>query len=98
MRDAVDESRRSSAALDDRLRDELAARLIVGELDARTRKRFVRATRLVYERIARAIGGEAVDRAVAAAADVRPVGKPPREKVLRDKAAREKARSEKALR
>ena len=91
LRDAVTESRHGAAALEEALRDELTKHLTITELDARTRKRFVRATRLVHERVARALGADAVERALAASAASRPAAKPPRDKALSERASSEKA-------
>jgi tripartite ATP-independent transporter DctP family solute receptor len=72
MRDALAEARRGAERLERELCEQLAARMTLIELDEPARERFVAATRLVHERVARALGDDAVARALAAAAAARP--------------------------
>jgi TRAP-type C4-dicarboxylate transport system substrate-binding protein len=72
MRDALAEQRRETERLERELHDVLAQRMTVIELDAAARDRFVEATRLVHERVARALGDDAIARVLAAALAVRP--------------------------
>jgi len=76
MRDALAEQRREAERLDDELREELARRMTIIELDEAARDRFVTATRLVHERVARALGEDALARALAASVAARPVSPP----------------------
>ncbi|MEO7040109.1 MAG: TRAP transporter substrate-binding protein DctP [Candidatus Elarobacter sp.] len=66
MRDALTEARRATEGLEDELRAELARHMTLMELDPVARARFVRATGLVRERVARALGDDAITRALAA--------------------------------
>jgi len=68
MRDALAEGRRGAAALEAELTTLLAAHMTVAQIDAATRARFVSATHLVRDRLARALGDEPIVRALAAAA------------------------------
>lgn len=71
MADALAEHRATADTLDDALRAELAQHVAVVEPDAQARVRFFEATRLVRDRVARAVGDDAVARALAAAAAAR---------------------------
>jgi TRAP-type C4-dicarboxylate transport system substrate-binding protein len=73
MRDALAEERRAAAALEDDLLVLLGARMTVDRLDEHARARFVAATRLVHDRLSRALGDEPIARALAAAEAARPV-------------------------
>ena len=76
MRDAVAEQRRTAEALEDELREELARRLTIIELGEAARDRFVAATRVVHERMARALGDDAIARVLAASVAARPASSP----------------------
>ncbi|MGH7708659.1 MAG: TRAP transporter substrate-binding protein DctP [Vulcanimicrobiaceae bacterium] len=71
MRDAIAEIRRDADRIDGEFCAELRRHLSVIELSPTSRTCFIEATRLVHERVARALGDDAVARAVAAAAAVR---------------------------
>jgi len=73
MRDALTEQRAAAARLEDELLAQLAQRMTVELLDDAQRARFVAATRLVHDRLARALGDEPLARAIAAAQAARPV-------------------------
>lgn len=72
MRDAVRDERLAAERLEHELRDELARRLTLIELDEAGRDRFVTATRLVHERVARALGDDAIARVLAASLAAQP--------------------------
>ena len=72
MRDAIGEIRRDAERLETELRDELAQRMTLIELDEAARDRFVAATRIVHERVARALGDDAIARALAASLAAKP--------------------------
>jgi len=74
MRDALAEGRRGAAALEAELTALLSARMTVAAIDTATRARFVAATHLVRDRLARALGDEPIVRALAAAAAAAPSG------------------------
>jgi TRAP-type C4-dicarboxylate transport system substrate-binding protein/DNA-binding MarR family transcriptional regulator len=67
MHDALEAGRAEAAALEAGLRDELGRRMTLIELERPERERFVAAMRVVYERIARSLGADAVARATSAA-------------------------------
>jgi TRAP-type C4-dicarboxylate transport system substrate-binding protein/DNA-binding MarR family transcriptional regulator len=71
MRAALAEMRADAERLDEELRDELARRMTFITLDDAARDRFVAATRLVHERMARALGEDALARALAASVAAR---------------------------
>jgi hypothetical protein len=63
--------RADAERLDDELRGELARRMTFITLDEAARDRFVAATRLVHDRMARALGEDALARALAASVAAR---------------------------
>ncbi len=73
MRDALDEARRDAERLERELCEQLAARMTLIDLDEPARGRFAAATRLVHERVARALGDDAIARVLAASAATHPV-------------------------
>jgi TRAP-type transport system periplasmic protein len=70
--DAIAEQRRESERLESQLRDELARRMNVIELDDAARERFVGATRVVSDRMTRALGSDAIARVRDASLAARP--------------------------
>jgi TRAP-type C4-dicarboxylate transport system substrate-binding protein len=76
MRDAIAEQRCEAERLENELRDELALRMNLIELDEAARDRFVAATRLVHDRVARALGDDAVARVLVASVVARPAPSP----------------------
>jgi TRAP-type C4-dicarboxylate transport system substrate-binding protein/DNA-binding HxlR family transcriptional regulator len=72
MHDAIAEQRRAAERLEHRLREELARHMTLITLDDAARDRFVAATRLVHERVARALGDDALARVLAAAVAASP--------------------------
>jgi TRAP-type C4-dicarboxylate transport system substrate-binding protein len=71
MRDALAEVRAEAELLERELLAELSQRMTVLELDDAAHARFVAATHLVYERMARALGEDELDQVVRAVSDSR---------------------------